>query len=58
MERVKRVIVNADDFGSSQSINDAVDYAFKQGIINRTTLMVTRPFAEDAVNQSIRGGVY
>ena len=27
-------IVNADDFGASLSINQAIDYAFKEGIIN------------------------
>ena len=42
------LIINADDFGRSQSINKAIDYAFQSGIINRTTLMVSLPFVEEA----------
>ena len=36
----KQVIVNADDFGRSSTINKAIVYAFDNGIINSTTLMV------------------
>lgn len=49
-------IVNADDFGASPSINQAIDYAFKEGIINRATLMVNMPYAQDAVQLAIDGG--
>ena len=55
---IEKRIVNADDFGASQEINAAIDYAFKQGIINRTTLMVNMPFAKDAVQLAIKGGYF
>ena len=51
-------IVNADDFGASPSVNQAIDYAFKNGIINKATLMVNMPHVQDAVYKAIRGGVY
>lgn len=50
-----KVIVNADDFGASESVNEAVDYAFRNGIINRTTIMVTSPCCEDAMNRAFNG---
>src|SRR5215472_15331036 len=36
---MKRLIVNADDFGLSQGINDAIMLGHRQGIITSTTLM-------------------
>lgn len=53
---IEKRIVNADDFGASRDINTAIDYAFKQGIINRATLMVNMPFAQEAVELAIKGG--
>lgn len=50
-----KVIVNADDFGASESVNEAVDYAFRKGIINRTTIMVTSPCCEDAMKRAFDG---
>ncbi|MGN0066825.1 MAG: ChbG/HpnK family deacetylase [Bacteroides sp.] len=44
-----KTIINADDFGRSESINDAIVYAFKNGIINQTTLMVNMPYVEEAI---------
>ncbi len=43
------IIVNADDFGISENVNTAITEAFKKGLIDRTTLMVNMPFAEDAM---------
>lgn len=53
---MNKIIVNADDFGASPEINTAIDYAFKKGIINRATLMVNMPYAQDAVQQAIQEG--
>lgn len=53
---MEKIIINADDFGASLDINKAIDYAFKSGIINRATLMVNMPFAQDAVLMAFRGG--
>lgn len=46
---IMKAIVNADDFGKSHTINDAIVYAFKNKIINQTTLMVTEIYCDEAV---------
>lgn len=43
------MIINADDFGYSQSVNKAIVDCFKKKLINRTTIMVNMPCAEEAV---------
>ena len=43
------MIINADDFGYSQSVNKAIVDCFKQNRINRTTIMVNMPFTDEAV---------
>lgn len=52
----KNQFVNADDFGASLSVNEAIDFGFKKGILNRTTIMVNMPYVQDAVNKAINGG--
>lgn len=42
------MIVNADDFGYSASVNEAVRICFSRNLINRTTVMVNMPEAENA----------
>lgn len=42
------MIINADDFGYNQSVNRAIDECFKKKLINRTTIMVNMPYAEEA----------
>jgi len=44
-----RAIFNADDFGISPEVNDAICRCFEEGIITGTTLMVNMPFAADAM---------
>ena len=44
-----RVIINADDFGISEEVNDAIFYCLNKGLIDRTSLMVNMPYAEKAV---------
>lgn len=43
------MIINADDFGYSQSVNRAIVDCFKQKRINRTTIMVNMPYTDEAV---------
>lgn len=43
------MIVNADDFGRSSSINAAVIRAHQQGILTTTSLMVNEPAFDEAV---------
>jgi hopanoid biosynthesis associated protein HpnK len=45
----RRLIVNADDFGRSASINQAVIRAHREGILTTTSLMVSEPAFEEAV---------
>lgn len=44
-----RLIVNADDFGASEEVNEAVIRAFKEGVLTSASLMVTGAAAEQAV---------
>jgi hopanoid biosynthesis associated protein HpnK len=45
----RRLIVNADDFGRSHSINEAVIRAHREGILTATSLMVNEPAVDEAV---------
>jgi hopanoid biosynthesis associated protein HpnK len=45
----RRLIVNADDFGRSPSINLAVIRAHREGILTTASLMVNEPSADEAV---------
>jgi hopanoid biosynthesis associated protein HpnK len=46
---IRRLIVNADDFGRSHSINRAVIEAHQRGILTTASLMVNGPAADEAV---------
>ncbi len=45
----RRLIVNADDFGRSPSVNHAVIRAHREGILTTASLMVNEPACSDAV---------
>ncbi len=45
----RRLIVNADDFGRSSSINQAVIRAHREGILTTASLMVNEPAFDEAV---------
>ncbi|HOX56729.1 MAG TPA: hopanoid biosynthesis-associated protein HpnK [Candidatus Paceibacterota bacterium] len=45
----RRLIVTADDFGRSASINQAVIRAHREGILTAASLMVNEPACEEAV---------
>lgn len=45
---MKRLIVNADDFGRARGVNLGVLRAHHDGIVTATTLMVSAPAADDA----------
>ncbi len=45
----RRLIVNADDFGRSESINQAVIRAHREGVVTSTSLMVNEPAFAQAV---------
>jgi chitin disaccharide deacetylase len=48
--RPRRLIVNADDFGSSEAVNEAVIRAFTEGVLTSCSLMVTGEAFEHAVS--------
>lgn len=49
---MKRLIVNADDFGFNREITDGIIEAHQTGVVTSTTLMVNMPAASYAVGQS------
>jgi hopanoid biosynthesis associated protein HpnK len=49
LEPVRRLIINADDFGRSSSINQAVIRAHRDGILTSASLMVSEPAFDEAV---------
>jgi hopanoid biosynthesis associated protein HpnK len=49
LETRRRLIVNADDFGRSHSINEAIIRAHREGILTTASLMVNEPAAAEAV---------
>jgi chitin disaccharide deacetylase len=50
----RRLIVCADDFGRDIAINQAVEAAFRYGILSSASLMVAGPAAADAVARAHR----
>jgi predicted glycoside hydrolase/deacetylase ChbG (UPF0249 family) len=50
----KRVIVNADDFGMSASVTDAILVAHRYGFLTSASLMANMPAAEYAAKQARR----
>ncbi len=49
-----RVIISADDFGLSPAVNEAVETAYRDGILSTASLMVAGPAAADAVERARR----
>jgi hopanoid biosynthesis associated protein HpnK len=48
-QSLRRLIVNADDFGRSRSINEAVIRAHREGILTSASLMTNEPGFDEAV---------
>lgn len=51
------IIRNADDFGKSEEVNKAILTCFREGLIDRTTLMVNMPYADEAVDAAFKEGI-
>jgi chitin disaccharide deacetylase len=47
---MKKIIINADDFGLNTSVNKAIVESFNNSFINSTTLMANMPGFEEAVD--------
>ncbi len=50
----RRLIVTADDYGLDQSVNEAVEKAWRLGILTAAGLMVGAPAASDAIERARR----
>lgn len=48
------IVFSADDFGLTESVNEAVEIAHREGVLGRTSLMVAAPAAEDALARARR----
>ena len=48
----RSVVFSADDFGLTESVNEAVERAHRDGILTHTSLMVAAPAAADAVRRA------
>ena len=49
---MKRAIITADDFGLSLGVNEAVEQAFRDGILTTASLMIAGPAVADAVRRA------
>ncbi len=54
---MRRLIINADDFGRSKERNKAIDDSFKMGLISSAGLIVTGRYLQDAL-EYINNGKY
>jgi predicted glycoside hydrolase/deacetylase ChbG (UPF0249 family) len=45
----RRIVINADDFGISSGVNQAVAQAHTDGVLTSTTIMANMPAADEAV---------
>ncbi len=52
--RPRGLIFTADDFGLHPAINDAVEQAYRHGVLNAASLMVGAPAAADAIERARR----
>ena len=52
------MIINADDFGYSESVNRAICKCFEDGTINRTTILVNMPSSEEALSLARENGFF
>lgn len=49
-------ILNADDFGRTETVNEAIVYGFDHHFLDRTSIMVNMPYFEEAVTLSEQHG--
>jgi hopanoid biosynthesis associated protein HpnK len=49
---MKRVIFSADDFGLTPAVNEAIERAHREGILDQASLMVAGAAAQDAVRRA------
>ncbi len=52
-ERIKQLIVNADDYGRTASVSAGIRRAHLRGIVTTTTAMMNMPSVEDDVRLAL-----
>ena len=51
---MRTIVITADDFGFSESVNEAVERGFRDGVLRSASLMVSAPAAADAIARARR----
>ena len=51
---VKKLIINADDFGETEGITNGIIDCHRDGVLTSTTLLVNMPFTEYAISRAAR----
>jgi predicted glycoside hydrolase/deacetylase ChbG (UPF0249 family) len=54
---VRRLIVNADDFGLTRGVSEGILAAHRHGIVTSTTVLVTRPIDRDLIDRLVASGI-
>ena len=49
---MRRLILNADDFGYDPAVSRGIAEAMRQGVVSSTTMIVNSPWSEDAAAQA------
>ena len=51
---MRTIVITADDFGFSESVNEAVERGFRDGVLRSASLMIAAPAAADAIARARR----
>jgi hopanoid biosynthesis associated protein HpnK len=51
---MRTIVITADDFGFSESVNEAVERGYRDGVLRSASLMVSAPAAADAIARARR----
>jgi hopanoid biosynthesis associated protein HpnK len=54
LRKASDIVFSADDFGLTESVNEAVEQAHRDGVLTQASLMVAGPAASDAVARARR----
>ncbi len=54
---MRRLIVNADDFGLTRGVSEGILAAHRHGIVTSTTVLVNRPIARDLLDRLVASGM-
>lgn len=57
VKKLKKLIINADDFGLTDGCNYGIIYAMKLGVVTSTSIMINMPKASDAIKLAKDNGI-